>query len=183
MRKKVNLFLCTLIISVTVSLFLYPEKIILKSGLYNIKNLNYQETFKVLIDPSQYYELNGQKDINNILARRFDTTINFEKISVSPQDNTVNLFIKFVNKWNIFKGEYLSLYKVESDKRSNSFKYDEIDFSFIDSQGKKVPYLQYGMNNNTLIITLDKEIFFKHKGNITLEFKLNNYIKYALWFL
>lgn len=181
--KKVALLLCLIIIAFLAILFLYPDKVIFYSGLYNIKNMNCQETFKVSIDPSPYNRLNAQIDINYIIDKRFDTIVSLEKIAVSPEHNTVDLFIKLDNRWNILKGECLVFYEVKGNNLDRSFGYEELDFSFTDSQGKKVPYSQYGLCNDTLIITLDKEEFFKHKGNIELELKLNNYIKYSLWFL
>jgi len=145
--------------------------------------MNCQENYTVNINPASYYGLCGEININRTIATKFDTTIKLQKISIDPEIGRVYLSIKLNNRWNILQGKCLALYKVEDLERSRSFTFDEVEFFLTGSSKERVTYLQYGLDNDTIIITFDKEVFFNHKEDIILEFSLNKYIEYSLWFL
>lgn len=181
MKKKIVLLIFSaLTVTLLVITFSFLEQIILNSKLYTIKNLTCNENFRVTINPDNYFEVGGEQLINRYIGEKHNTTIKLKKILIDSVEKRVNLYISLENKWKIIQGRNIVLFTVVDNKNSRSVTYDSFEFSISDSEGFKVPYSQYSLNNDSIIISIEKDIFFSKNGKLTLDFSLNKCIEYKL---
>ena len=146
-----GIFIISLIVVWQLSSILYPS---VSYKHYKITNRNFNENIDLPITFNKNIQSVIDNHVNLLISKKFDTNIYLDKIY--SDKNTTNLVISFRTKWNYWKGECLTNYKLNNDGTST---YEMKKIKLLDLNNKEVPFKTIcGGPDNTIIVSFDKKL-------------------------
>lgn len=178
MRRKIFLFSTLAIVLIVLILNLYPSRKTVLSPRYDISNYEYKNIVNATIIPSEINLSNKKANINKTLLYDIDTRIYLNSIYIDDIGRVV-ITIKGKSKWHIFKGNCLSILKV--DKKNNGYLYGgaPIYFKITDENNKTIQYLQSGYGPGEMISIILSKHAFQNSKSINIEIGGFNILKYT----
>jgi hypothetical protein len=182
MRKSLRIFilvflsilLLILIWQVCERVF-FTRNFIFSGNHYSFVDKYYNEEFKYEFNPQSYVFKNNECEINQYIAKRYDTSIVIDKLIIS--DNNIDFAIGCKTSWKYQGGVALTSFSYNGGGSSSSVMNH---YKLLNSDGTEIPYktVSTGGSNDISYISFDKNLL-NNSSKLTLYIEGFNELKYT----